>query len=157
MWNENRGFFFDYDYVNKRRSEFYSLAGFFPLWCRMATDEQARRMVRKLKKFEYDGGLATTQKSGLSNPFKQWDYPNGWAPMQWIVIKGLLNYGFEKDASRIAFNWLEMNKKVFLKTGKFWEKYDVVKNKIGKEGRYPIQTGFGWTNAIFLKLYKTFT
>jgi len=52
--------------------------------------------------------------------------------------------------------WLDMNKKVFNKTGKFWEKYDVVKYDVGKSGLYPTQSSFGWTNAIFLKLVNTF-
>ena len=73
-----------------------------------------------------------------------------------IVIKGLLNYGFREDAERLAKKWLNLNKKVFLKTGKFWEKYNVVKCDVGKSGRYPTQDGFGWTNAVFVKLVNEF-
>lgn len=157
MWNEKKGFFFDYDYKNKKQSSFYSLAGFYPLWAKLATESQAKKMLKSIRKFDYEGGLANTQKSGLSKEFKQWDYPNGWANQQWITIKGLLNYGFKSEAERLAIKWLDLNKKVFLKTGKFWEKYNVVKSGIGKEGRYPIQTGFGWTNAVFVRLVKEFS
>lgn len=157
MWNEKKCFFFDYDFKNKKQSNFYSLAGFYPLWAKLVTESQAKKMLKSIRKFDYNGGLANTQKSGLSKEFKQWDYPNGWANQQWIVIKGLLNYGFKSEAERLAIKWLNLNKKVFLKTGEFWEKYNVVKSDIGKEGRYPIQTGFGWTNAIFVRLVKEFS
>ena len=156
MWNNKKGFFFDYNYKLGKQSSFYSIAGFYALWVNLATKEQAEKLKKNLKKFEYKGGLANTQKTYLFKEFKQHDYPNGWAHQQWIMIKGLLNYESKEDAERLAKKWLEMNRKVFLKTGKFWEKYNVVKGDIGKEERYPIQTGFGWTNAIFVKLINEF-
>ncbi len=157
MWADKRRFFFDYNYRLKKRSRFYSLAGYFPMWTRMATDEQAKGMVKNLRIFEHDGGLAVTQKEGLSKKFKQWDYPNGWPNMQWIVVKGLLNYGYKARAREIALKWIRMNKKVFKKTGVFWEKYDVARCSPGKSGRYPNQPGFGWSNAVYLKLANMFS
>jgi len=152
MWNEELGFFFDYNHIKKKESKFYSLAGFYPLWSEMATNEQAAKMVKHLKKFEFRGGITNTQKSKLSREYKQWDYPNGWPNKQWIIIKGLLNYGYRNDAMRLAKKWLDLNKKVFEKTGKFWEKYDVVNCKIGKSARYKTQEGFGWTNGVFVRI-----
>jgi alpha,alpha-trehalase len=102
--------------------------------------------------FEYKGGLVTSQKEGLLRPRRQWDYPNGWANLQWIVIQGLLNYGYTEDATRIARKWLRLNEKVFAETGKLWEKYDVLKCSIGKSGHYKTQPGFGWTNMLYVKL-----
>ena len=156
MWNSKKGFFFDYNYKIKKQSDFYSIAGFYPLWANLASKTQAEKIKNNLKKFEYNGGLANTQKIPLSKKFKQWDYPNGWANQQWIVIKGLMNYGYEQDAKRLAEKWLNLNADIFEKTGKFWEKYDVVKCDKGRTGRYADQTGFGWTNAIFIKLAKKF-
>jgi len=65
-----------------------------------------------------------------------------------------LNYEFRKEAERIGKKWLETNKKVYDETGAFWEKYDVVKMEKGKDGRYPTQKGFGWTDAVFIRLLK---
>lgn len=156
MWNEKKGFFFDYNYRHKKQSNFYSLAGFYPLWAKVATLGQAMKVRDNLFHFECKGGLANTQSEGLSDEFKQHDYPNGWAQQHWIAIKGLLNYGFKEDAKRIAKKWLDMNKNVFLKTGVFWEKYNVVKCKVGESNldRYPTQSGFGWTNAVFVRLIE---
>lgn len=157
MWNEEKGFFFDYNYKLKKQSNFYSIAGFYPLWVKLISKSQAEKIKNNLRIFEYKGGLANTQKVGLSKEFKQWDYPNGWPNQQWIVIKGLLNYRFKDDAERLAIKWLELNKRIFLKTGNFWEKYNVVECKVGKADRYPAQAGFGWTNAVFIKLVKEFS
>src|SRR5258706_7760907 len=156
MWNYNKGFYFDYDYKHKRQSSFYSIAGFYPIWARMATYTQARKIIDNLDKFEYAGGLANSQATGLSKEYKQHDYPNGWPNQQWIVIRGLMNYGFHKDAARLAKKYLDLNKKVFDETGKLWEKYNVVKCTIGKSERYPTQSGFGWTNAVFVRLLNQF-
>lgn len=154
MWNEKKGFYFDYNFKLKKQSNFYSIAGFYPLWAKMATMSQATKVRDNLNLFEFKGGLANTQSNSLSDEFKQHDYPNGWAQQHWIVIKGLLNYGFNDDAQRLAKKWLNLNKNIFMKTGKFWEKYDVVNSKIGKNNanRYPTQSGFGWTNAVFVRL-----
>jgi alpha,alpha-trehalase len=154
LWDERRGFFFDYDFRRKKRNTFFSLAGFYPLWAGMPSVTQAERMLRNLKRFEQKGGLVNTQRSGLLKPFRQWDFPNGWPNQQWIVIKGLWDYGFIEDARRLATKWLDLNVKIFRKTGQFWEKYDVVHEKIGRAGHYPTRAGFGWTNAIFVRLVQ---
>lgn len=154
MWNEKKGFFFDYNYKKKKQSNFYSIAGFYPLWAKEATLSQAMKVRDNLHLFEYKGGLANTQPHSLSDELKQHDYPNGWAHQHWIVVKGLLNYGFKEDAKRIAKKWLDLNKNVFLKTGNFWEKYNVAKCKASESSghRYQTQSGFGWTNAVFVRL-----
>jgi len=36
------------------------------------------------------GGWITT----LARSGQQWDAPNSWAPLQWIVHRGLQRYGF---------------------------------------------------------------
>lgn len=159
MWNDKKKFFFDYNYRNKSQNEFYSVAGFYPLWAKLASNKQAR-MIRAyvLPLFETEGGLTNTLNRELSDEIRQHDYPNGWAPQQWIVIQGLLNYGMKDDAERIAKKWIEMNAGVFRRTGKFWEKYDVVRRDIGvfNAERYPTQSGFSWTNAIFVRLIHEF-
>jgi alpha,alpha-trehalase len=156
MWNSEKGFFFDYDYLQKKQSPFYTIAGFYPLWAKLATHTQAKQVVENLCKFEYDGGLANTQPTGLSPEYKQHDYPNGWPPQQWIVIKGLLNYGYREDAFRIAKKYVDLNQKIFKKTHKIWEKHNVVDCTIGASERYPTQSGFGWTNAVILRLFSEF-
>lgn len=157
MWDRKHGFFFDYDFVLKKKTKVFSLAGYFPLWAGLASQKQAKILKKNMSRFEKRGGLVTTDKIYLKNDYRQWDYPNGWANLHWITINGLLKYGFYDDAERITKKWLDTCKTVFQRTGKFWEKYDVVKCDIGKSGRYPTQAGFGWTNAVFIKLIDKFS
>lgn len=156
MWDERLGFFFDYNHVTRKRTRAWSLAGFFPLWTGLATKKQALKARDKLRHFEHKGGLAATRRVYSKKTGRQWDYPNGWPNLHWIVIKGLLNYKFHADAERLAVRWLNTCATVFRKTGRFWEKYDVVKVRESRIGRYETQTGFGWTNGVFVKLTDEF-
>lgn len=150
FWHNN--FYYDYNLERASNSTLKTLAAFYPLWCGVASPEQAAKCRAKLDVFEHAGGLATTEK--LLPYSNQWDYPNGWAPLQYIVIEGLRKYGYTDDADRLTQKWLECNNKVFIKTGKLWEKYDVVNCEVGLRGRYPTQSGFGWTNGVFVRLSK---
>jgi alpha,alpha-trehalase len=155
MWSNIRGLYYDYNYVKERRGSVSSLASYFPLWAGMVSKKDADQLVKALKRFENRGGLSTTDTQPL-NQFlpgmmpTQWAYPNGWAPLQFIVVKGLERYGYKADAKRIAMKWLRTNLTWYNEHGVFLEKYNVVSpEKPPIKGVYPSQTGFGWTNAVF--------
>ncbi|HSX24084.1 MAG TPA: trehalase family glycosidase [Candidatus Saccharimonadales bacterium] len=162
MWNNLRGLYYDYNYVKEKRGTVSSLAGFYPLWAGMVSPERAEQMVKALRRFENRGGLATTdvQQLGIVVPGSmptQWAHPNGWAPLQFLVVKGLERYGYHADAKRIAMKWLKTNVNWFNSHGVFLEKYNVVNpDKPPAKGLYPSQTGFGWTNAVFEYLCRTY-
>lgn len=162
MWHPRRGFYFDYNYAKHETGGSWSLAGFFPMWAGLASEVQAARMVKQLDKFEYEGGLVTTTRplidmSIFGSLKTQWAFPNGWAPLHWIVIEGLRNYGYHTEAERIARKWLHGNLLWYERHGEFLEKYNVVKpNKHPVEGLYPSQTGFGWSNSVFARLCQDY-
>jgi len=155
MWDRVRGLYYDYNFVKKKRGNVSSLAAYFPMWAGMVDEKQAAALVKALRRFENKGGLATTDALPLgqfvlgSMP-TQWAYPNGWAPLHFIVVKALERYGYHSDARRIANKWLKTNLNWFNDNHVFLEKYNVVNpDKPPIKGVYPSQTGFGWTNAIF--------
>ena len=79
------------------------------------------------------------------------------APLQWLTVKGLQNYGQDALAKDIADRWISLNVKVFKETGKLMEKYDVQDTtKLAGGGEYPGQDGFGWTNGVLLKLISIY-
>ena len=55
-------------------------------------------------------------------------------------------------AAEIAAGWVAENARVYCKTGKLVEKYNVRDAGEGAGGEYPVQDGFGWTNAVLIKL-----
>lgn len=156
MWDEQAGFYFDYNFVTGKRSPVWSLAAYFALWAGVANRKQATRMVEQLKQFQFDGGLATTNKSSVASTESrslQWEYPNGWAPLQWITTEGLVKYGFREEADVVVRTWLAANVAQFNLHNELLEKYNVVQpQQSPKPGLYPSQEGFGWTNAVFYRL-----
>jgi alpha,alpha-trehalase len=128
----------------------------------MVDENQARQLVGALKRFENRGGLATTDALPIGQFVlgavpTQWAYPNGWAPLHYLVVKGLQRYGYQTDAHRIAQKWLKTNLIWFQKYGVFLEKYNVVvPGRPPAKGLYPSQTGFGWTNAVFERFCQEF-
>ena len=159
LWNEEKGFYFDYNFMTGCQSEVWSLAGFYPMWAGMDDAGTASRIFLHLDRFEELGGLTTTAKQRLPrNSFPtQWAYPNGWAPLQLIVTEGLEHYGYHTAAERVARKWLRSNLTKFEQSGRFYEKYNVI-DPAGEPspGVYPSQTGFGWTNAVFYHFVKRY-
>ena len=149
-WDEDKGFYFDYDFIAGKKTEHYTLASAFPLFFNVASPKKAAKIAAIIEQeFLQTGGVTTT----LKNTRQQWDAPNGWAPLQWITYKGLRNYDFDALASTIKDHWLRANQVIYQKTGKMTEKYNVyVQDLEAGGGEYPLQDGFGWTNGVYLAL-----
>jgi alpha,alpha-trehalase len=148
-WDASQGFFMDYNFHLKQRTGKVTLAGIFPLYAKLADSKQAAAVAHRIEKdFLKVGGLVTT----LEMTGQQWDAPNGWAPLQWIAIEGLRNYGYHQLADKIKKSWVETNMRIFEEKGKLVEKYDVTSHQQGGGGEYPLQDGFGWTNGVLAAL-----
>ncbi|MBA3757466.1 alpha,alpha-trehalase [Candidatus Saccharibacteria bacterium] len=162
MWSELKGQYYDYNFAREQRGSINSLAAYYTMWAGMADERQAKKLVSSLRKFENQGGLATTDSALVGQLIPgslpaQWAYPNGWAPLHFIVVKGLQRYGYHEDARRIAIKWLKTNLDWYNNHGVFLEKYNVVQpGKPPAKGLYPSQTGFGWTNAVFTRFCQEF-
>lgn len=151
-WNEEKGFYFDYDYTCSSKTDSFTLAATFPLYFNIASQKQADAVAEIIKKdFLKAGGLVTTTET----TDQQWDAPNGWAPLQWIAVTGLKNYGHDELAQDIAQGWMRINESVYKNTGKMMEKYNVVATDLtAGGGEYEAQDGFGWTNGVYLALQQ---
>lgn len=165
MWNEARGMFFDYHFVDGRQTGYESATTLYPLWAGLATPEQARALVeRALPLLEAPGGVLSGTEASRGpvsdeRPQRQWDYPNGWAPHQMLIWRGLQNYGYEAEAQRLAYRWLyTITRNAVDYNGTIPEKYDVVARthrvfaeygNVGTEFAYITREGFGWMNASY--------
>ncbi|MDN5835625.1 MAG: trehalase, partial [bacterium] len=127
-----------------------TLAAVFPLYAKIATNQQASAVAKRLEAdFLREGGLITT----LIDTGQQWDNPNGWAPLQWVAIEGLRNYGHFSLANEIKKRWMETSVNLFSDSKKLVEKYNVINtSQLGGGGEYPLQDGFGWTNGVLAAL-----
>lgn len=154
LWSDEEGFYKDFNFHHSAPTSITSLAGVFPLFVNIATQEQADKVADVLRKdFLQPGGLVTT----LIENGQQWDAPNGWAPLQWVAVQGLRNYGHNDLANEIAKRWIELNEKVYAGSQKFVEKYNVESDDgLGGGGEYVLQDGFGWTNGVYEALKRNF-
>lgn len=153
-WNPNANYFFDYDFKRNRTTGRWNIIGAIPLFCQLATPEQAAGVKRNVEeKFLKDGGVVTS----LYPTGEQWDAPNGWPPLEYIAVKGLLNYHYNDLARTIADRWMKNNERVFASTGKMLEKYNVENIHLESGGgEYPTQDGFGWSNGVYLAFHQMF-
>jgi alpha,alpha-trehalase len=152
LWNPAQGMFYDYDFITQKQSTYNYLTAFYPLWAGLATKQQATALHNHLSFFEHDGGLAMSD----TNSGTQWDLPFGWAPTNWLAIKGLAKYGFMQDASRIARKFSQTILQNFLADATIREKYNVVSGSANiavATGYKSNVVGFGWTNGVYLQMY----
>ncbi|MEO8018890.1 MAG: alpha,alpha-trehalase TreF [Pseudomonadota bacterium] len=149
MWDDGLNAFVDYDWRQSQRLRNLTAATAYPVFADLVDDRRAHRIAGAMRSsLLMAHGLATTTE----DTGQQWDAPNGWAPLQWIAIDGLRRHGEAALAASIAEAWVAENVRVYCKTGKLVEKYNVRDAGEGAGGEYPVQDGFGWTNAVVIKL-----
>ena len=143
------GIFMDYDFVAQEQNDIFSAACFYPLYCGMATKEEAKAAQESLYRIEAAFGIVTCEKTEDPGNY-QWGYPNGWAPMQMVVVDGLLRYGYEEDACRIARKFIKLVEESYASSGHLWEKYNVVDGNIKVQDEYEMPTMLGWTFGVYV-------
>jgi alpha,alpha-trehalase len=141
----------DYDTTTGKTSDEPYLSTFYPLWAGVATPAQAKAVRDHLALFERKGGLAMSNDASGA----QWDQPFGWAPTNWLAVKGLDDYGFHADARRIAAKFTGTVDRSLAADGTIREKYNMVSGNADVKitaGYTANVIGFGWTNGVWLKL-----
>jgi alpha,alpha-trehalase len=165
LWNEHEGLYFDFNVKTEKQSSFVAATTLSPLWAKLCSSEQADKLVQKaIPILKEKGGIAgSTKKSrgdiNANRPQRQWDYPNGWAPHQMMIWRGLFNYDYINEAQELIYRWLFMiTKNAVDYNGTIPEKYDVVEathkvfaeyGNVGTDFEYITQEGFGWMNASY--------
>ena len=151
LWQAKKGVFGDYDFLRHTPSSYAYISSLYPLWAGVATREEAKQVVAKLNLFERPGGLSMSNfNSGM-----QWDEPFGWAPTNWIGVAGLDAAGYRADAKRLAREWNDTVDTGFARDENIREKYNVVEGNANvhvSAGYTTNEIGFGWTNAVYLKM-----
>lgn len=165
LWDEEKGMYFDFNIKSASTSNFISATTLMPLWAKMASKEQAEKLVKTaIPLLKMQGGIAgSTQESAgeisIKRPQRQWDFPNGWAPHQMLIWKGLLHYNYQEEVQELVYRWLFMiTKNAVDYNGTIPEKYDVVSGthkvfaeygNVGTDFEYITEEGFGWMNASY--------
>ncbi len=165
LWNDSEELFYDFNIETGVQTDFISATLFTPLWAGICSEEQAKSTIEKgISLLKEKGGIASCDEASRGEinehrPQKQWDYPNGWAPHQMMIWKGLKKYGFNNELQELVYRWMYMiTRNAVDYNGTIPEKYDVViathkvfaeYGNVGTEFQYITKEGFGWMNASF--------
>jgi alpha,alpha-trehalase len=169
-WDEARGLYLDYDFVQKRRSKVAAVTAYQPMWAGIASSNQAKRLVQNLPMLETEWGIATVEKTGEIKNY-QWGETSVWAPMQLMVVKGLAKYGYTSASKRIAAKYLDLVANNYLNPNpaSYTEKGAVVNRKKAtiyekykadgtiNDDEYKASEMFGWTAGSFLWLHAYYS
>jgi len=157
-------------YFQQHNDPHFYPSNFVPLYA-LAFESNNETMMNMFKLFQdknhpfhYPAGVPTSQH----NTTQQWDFPNGWAPLQYFIIEGLtkMHQRFRIDTrsytNDLIERWITTNYCAWNNTGganggMMFEKYDVTQiGKAGGGGEYVVQAGFGWTNGVILHFLKDY-
>lgn len=147
--DDGSGLLLDYNFVTGKLSNILSAASFYPLFAELAEQKNADALVNNLDRLEAEYGILTCEKNDADGTY-QWDYPNGWACLQYIAIVGLDRYGYKTEAKRIAEKYVKLVNKTFDETGNLWEKYNVVSGGIDVVNEYEMPAMMGWSAGVYL-------
>ncbi|XP_010529656.1 PREDICTED: trehalase [Tarenaya hassleriana] len=170
LWNENAGQWLDYWLTcNAEETETWEAqkqnpnafaSNFVPVWISPYNSDE--NLVKKVGKALQDSGLIAPAgiATSLINSGQQWDFPNGWAPLQHMIVEGLARSGVKEAAEmaeEMARRWIRSSYGVYKKTGTIHEKLKVDEfGEYGGGGEYKPQTGFGWSNGVILTFLEEF-
>ena len=171
LWNEERGLFLDYDFVNKKHTPIASIVTLWPLYWEFATKKEAERIVNNLSLFDSEGGMVVCEQSEQPILY-QWGDAAVWAPMQFLTIGALDNYKYKEHAQYYALKWLNTVTSNFVSPqpathrpfkfgdgtrspGFLYEKYK--RDGTINDNEYPCSIMMGWTAATFLRAKQYIT
>ncbi|EKG20667.1 Glycoside hydrolase family 37 [Macrophomina phaseolina MS6] len=207
MWNETQFVYFDYNLTSGGQNVYiisdnasttaetsgsdapegeqlsFSPAQYYPFWTGAAPSELKDNPLAVKKAYSHVVQLLEQNPGGLAATNlvtgEQWDQPNVWPPLQYILIKGLLNvpptFGEDDDeyiwtqdtALDLAQRYLTSTFCTWRATGGstpsfpkiadaegdgiMFEKYsDEDINAAGGGGEYEVVEGFGWSNGVLI-------
>lgn len=152
MEDEN-GLLLDYNFVTGERSRVFSAASLYPLFAGLAESRHAKAAADNLSRLEAKYGVLTCEKGDKTANY-QWDYPNGWACLQYVAVIGFDKYGYTDIAHRLAEKYTSLIEKCFDETGNLWEKYNVTDGSLNVSNEYAMPTMMGWSAGVYLAAEK---
>lgn len=151
LWNPRNNIFDDYDMVSKKTIESHSVTGFAPLYSKDCTPKQVKKIHSYIESGCFGGKSKALQlttydmKKPEFNKEMYWKGPV-WININWLLIQGLINYGYENQAKKILNSSIDL-----IKTSGFYEYFDPINKKgYGTDN-------FSWSASLIIDiLYKYF-
>ena len=146
LWNDEYKIYCDYNFRTNKLSKVISAASLYPAYVGF-TEKQGEtgKLVNSLI-LKY--GISCSINSKYVNGY-QWDYPNVWAPIQYIAYKACDNCGLNVLASEIREKYINLIDTSYKNTGNLWEKYNGTTGETACQ-EYDAPTMMGWTAGVYL-------
>ena len=120
MWDEKTGLYYDYNRRKEKRSNYVYLTTAFPLFAGIAPPANAEKVRQNIAtRFETEKSLRLAEK----RTGKRWDDCD-MLPYVAVAVEGLLRYGYEDDARRIATRRVRTIFDIWKRHGTVPEKFD---------------------------------
>jgi hypothetical protein len=147
LWDQDRGIYLDFDLVTGEPIRVYAAAGFAPLYAGVPDAERATRILDTLENsgfnFEARDCYPVPSYDLYGYGFSPVQYWRGsvWININWLLLRGLQRYGFDKHADYLRETTIEL-----VREGGFYEYF----HPIGGEGHG--SDFFSWTAALLLDI-----
>jgi hypothetical protein len=146
MWDSQDGFYYhvdksdhDFSYNSPDDLKRQEIIGFLPLWAGVADSLRAAQLVQHLtnpNKFWRNHGIPTlAADDSYYSPMGYWNGPV-WVQWQYLIFRGLLNYGYENLARDLANRVMEQVIYQLQDNHWFWELYSPDDRRAGWNKAY---------------------
>lgn len=167
LWNEDLGFYMDFDTKTQSQSEILASSGFLPLICGAPTQAQAEKLAAHLNNREtFATALPVSSIAACSAKYYSKDMWRGpvWTNLNWLIAYGLNNYGLKTEADNLISRTIEEQVKMYEKYGTFFEFYDdrceVDPPQLLRKGKCAPEISpynqvfhdYGWSGTLFIDM-----
>ena len=122
-----------------------SAASLYPYFVGISFDK--KDVIKLIDILLLEFGISACADGEAVNGF-QWDYPNIWPPVQYIVYEACVKCGLMNEAEKIKNRYVKLIETCFEKTGKLWEKYNGITGDVANED-YDAPSMMGWTSGVY--------
>ena len=129
LWNDEVGAWLDYDTINNIKRDYFYPTNISPLWTGCYDRNKTDYIVSRVLKYLNKTGILQKKTYGIPTTLmdseEQWDQPNAWPPLQYMMVMSLNNTG-DQDAQKLAYEiadrWMDTNYLGFIKNNSMFEK-----------------------------------
>ncbi len=146
LWDPYTQQYYPRDFITHRLLKIPSIATLLPLYAGTINQERAALLVRMLENEHLYGPAFPVPSVPIDShwfhPKLYWQGPS-WVNMNWLIIEGLKQYGFDDHAQALTESTLDM-----VKIGGFAEYFDPL------TGEGAGADNFSWTASLVIDLLK---
>jgi glycogen debranching enzyme len=111
LWDEETGQYYSRKFVTRKPIKIPTIATLMPLYAGTITKKRATQLVALLNDDHQFGANFQVPSVPISSPYfnhrKYWQGP-AWINTNWLLVDGLLRYGFVEEAKKLRTRSLEM-------------------------------------------------